>query len=77
MQIMLQEQFQGVFVFSFSPGCARKKHVKKPFLDPEAPLGDSKAVLLGAYWFRPEKCARGGMSRTVRWPRKKSNQKNS
>jgi hypothetical protein len=24
---------------------------------------------MGAYWFRPERYARGGMPRTVRWPR--------
>jgi len=30
---------------------------------------------LGAYWFRLCEYARGGMSRMVRWPRKKSDQK--
>jgi hypothetical protein len=25
---------------------------------------------LGAHWFRPDECARGGMPRTMRWPRK-------
>lgn len=25
--------------------------------------------IVGAYWFRPCECARGGMPRTVRWPR--------
>ena len=43
-------------------------------LDGAGPRADNDNVL-GAYWFRPAKCARGGMPRTVRWPRKKSNQK--
>ena len=35
---------------------------------------DGPAVLLGAYWFRLGSHISGGMPRTVRWPRKKSNQ---
>ena len=30
---------------------------------------------MGAYWFRLEERARGGMPRMVRWPRKSPNQK--
>ena len=49
---------------------------RSPSLDPGWKPGDSGFVrLMGAYWFRPGECARGGMPRMVRWPRKKSNQK--
>ena len=44
-------------------------------LAPGWEMGDVAGADGGAYWFRPEKRAGGGMPRMVRWPRKKSNQK--
>jgi hypothetical protein len=39
-------------------------------LDPHGKLKDYiVAELLGAHWFRPDECARGGMPGMVRWPR--------
>src|SRR5437879_12596388 len=38
-------------------------------LDQVAAVPDIGFTVLGAYWFRPGKCARGGMSRMVRGPR--------
>jgi hypothetical protein len=40
----------------------------------EIPMAWCRDISMGAYWFRLWKYARGGMPRTVRWPRKKSDQ---
>jgi len=40
-------------------------------IDRARALADDVDVgLMGAYWFRPSEHARGGMPRTMRWPRK-------
>ena len=44
-------------------------------LDQPREVQDYGSAVMGAYWFRPGRYARGGMPRMVRWPRKKSDQK--
>ena len=38
-------------------------------LDWRGELKEDDFANLGAYWFRPDECARGGMPRMIRWPR--------
>jgi hypothetical protein len=58
---------------NFRSNCQRFQHVNDGLTDSpiSAMMFYARLVLLarvaleGAYWFRPEKCARGGMSRMI------------